>query len=259
MSWEWDSGSHTKVQTKSSGISKPKEDWVWHPIKLGPGAQGYGGHQLGELLEDEEYPCGFCSGTGAKPRSSKCSVCKGKGTVSVEPPAVKCAFCKGRGEEKPRTNVTCTACRGKGVVHVEAPIEICAHCRGTGKEPTNKLICIKCRGKGVVTVKEEEGLPGLGEEPEAVVAFAEEKAQEKVEEEPVRSASGSEREALEAVKQLGQADRIAVAKKMSPPVSSGYADQLCNALVKKGLLRRDRVLFSLTPNGETVSGNVRGS
>jgi len=276
MSWEWDSGSHIKVQTKNSGIRKLKDDWVWHPVKLGPGVQGYGGGQLGELLEDEEYPCGFCSGTGAKPRSSKCSVCKGKGTVSVEPPAVKCAFCKGRGEEKPRTNVTCTACRGKGVIHVEAPIEICAHCRGTGKEPTNKLICIKCRGKGVVTVKEEVGLLGPEEEqllspeekrllgpegdgPDVVASFIEEKPPEKVEEEPVRSASGSEREALEAVKQLGQADRIAVAKKMSPPVSSGYAEQLCNALVKKGLLTRDRVLYSLTPNGETVSGNFRGS
>ena len=152
MDWQWDSSSHKKIQTKS-GIKKLKDEWVWQPVKLSPGAQGYGSHQIGELLEDEVYPCGFCQGTGEKPKGSKCSVCKGKGTVSVEPPAVRCAYCRGKGEERPRTNVTCTACRGKGVIHVEEPIEPCPHCRGTGKEPTNKLVCIKCRGKGVVTVK----------------------------------------------------------------------------------------------------------
>jgi len=259
MARQWNSGSHNRIQTKNTGVKKLKDEWVWHPVKLGPAGQ-YGSHQVGELLEEGVHPCGFCSGTGEKPRGSKCSVCRGTGTVSVEPPAVKCAFCKGGGEEKPRSNITCTACRGKGVVHVEAPIEICAHCRGTGKEPTNKLICIKCRGKGVVTVKEEEGFLGPEEDgPDVVASFIEEEPQEKVEEEPVRSASGSEREALEAVGQLGQADRIAVARKMSPPVSSGYAEQLCNALVKKRLLTRDRTLYSLTPNGETALGNFRGS
>jgi RecJ-like exonuclease len=249
MTWQWDSGSHNKIQTKNAGIKKLQDEWVWQPVKLGPAGQ-YGSHQVGELLEEEAYPRGFCSGTGEKPKGSKCSVCKGKGMLSVEPPAVRCAFCKGRGEEKPRTNVTCTACRGKGIIHVEEPIEICQHCRGTGKEPTNKLICITCRGKGVVTVKEEE-LDTNG-------ASFEEISQGKLEEEPVRSASGSERDALETVGQLGQVDKIAVAKKMSPPVSSGYAEQLCNALVGKGLLTRDRVLYSLTPNGEKALGNFRG-
>jgi len=78
------------------------------------------------------------------------------------------------------------------------------------------------------------------------------------EEEPVRSASGSERDALEIVGQLGRAGGSAVAKKMSPPVSSGYAGQLCNALVGKGLLTRDRVSYSLTPDGEKALGNLRG-
>ena len=332
MEWQSDSRSHSRIQTKNSGIRKLKDEWIWQPLKLGPGVQGYDGHQLGELLEDEAYPCGFCSGTGEKPRGSRCSVCKGKGTVSVEPPAVKCAFCKGRGEEKPRTNVTCTACRGKGIIHVQEPIEICPHCRGTGKEPTNKLICITCRGKGVVTVNpvrseipqvsgsalaktsngvkeedtqsadleqeigafaekgsqinetekempvrsasvsehealevEEKFQSKVEEEPvhsasvsEHEVSELEEKSQGQVQEEPVRSASGSEREALEVVKKSGRADGVAVARNMSPPVSSGYAEQLCNALVRKGLLTRDRTLYSLTSGGEKALGNFRG-
>jgi len=250
MDWEWDSGSHKRAQTKNAGIKKLKDEWIWQPVKLGPAGQ-YGGHQIGELLEDEVYPCGFCNGTGEKPRGSKCSVCKGKGTVSVEPPAVKCAYCKGGGEEKPRSNVTCNACRGKGVIHVEEPVEICPHCRGTGKEPTNKLVCIKCRGKGVVTVKEEEETYGLEEEIEEVVgSFVEEKSKSKVKEGPVGSASGSEREALEVVKELCRADRVAVCRNMAPPVSSAYAEQLCNALVKKGLLIRVGILYSLTSDGE---------
>jgi len=69
----------------------------------------------------------------------------------VDPPAVMCAYCKGRGEEKPRSNVTCTVCRGKGFVSVAEPVEGCTHCRGTGAEPNNKLSCLKCGGKGVVT------------------------------------------------------------------------------------------------------------
>lgn len=254
MDWEWDSVSHKKTQARKTGIKKLKDEWIWQPVKIGPGAQGYGSHQIGELLEDGVYPCAFCNGTGEKPRGSKCSVCKGKGTVSVDSPAVRCAYCKGRGEERPRTNVTCTACRGKGVIHVEEPIEICPHCRGTGKEPTNKLICITCRGKGVVTVKEEE-TQELEEELEEVGSFVGEKSQVKVKEEPVHSASGSEREALEVVKELGRADRVAVARNMSPPVSSAYAEQLCNALAKKRLLMRNGILYNLTPNGEKALGN----
>jgi len=254
MSWQLDSGLHNKVQTKNSGISKLKDEWLWQPVKLGPAGQ-YGSHQVGELLEDEVYRCGFCSGTGHKPRGSKCSVCKGKETVSVEPPAVRCAYCRGSGEEKPRSNVTCTACRGKGVIHVQGPIEICPHCRGTGKEPTNKLVCVKCRGKGVVTVKEE--YTESADLEQQIDVFAEKGSQiNQVEKEmPVRSASGSEREALEVVKEFGRADRVAVARNMSPPVSSGYAEQICKALVKKGLLTRDRILYSLTPNGEKALGS----
>ena len=249
MGWEWDSISHKKTQINKSSIKKLKDEWVWQPVKIGPG-RPYGGHQAGMLFEDEIYPCGFCNGTGEKPRGSRCPVCRGSGTVSVEPPTVKCAYCKGKGEEKPRGNVTCIACKGKGVIHVEEPVEICLQCRGTGKELTNKLVCVKCRGKGVVTVKEEEGWESE-EELEKVNPFAE-IDQAEVKEERVGSASGSERDALEVVKELGQADRVAVSRRMSPPASSAYAEQLCNALVKKRLLVRSGILYSLTPNGKKV-------
>jgi len=242
MDWQWNESSHKDLQNGKSNIKKLKEEWLWQPANVGPG-QSYGGHHKGMLFEDETYPCGFCAGKGEKPAGSKCPVCRGSGTASVEPPAVKCAFCKGGGAEKPRSNVTCTACKGKGVVHVEAPVETCSYCRGTGKEPGNKLVCGKCRGKGVVTVREEaEGKYSLKEE---VDAFAEEKR-------PVGSASGSERDALRIIKELGRADGVTVARNMSPPVSTAYAGQLCGALVKKALLVRDGVVFSLTPDAQKV-------
>lgn len=138
------------------GVRKWQEEgWIWQSIEIG---KPYGGGRIrrtGQILTDEIYPCGFCKGEGEKPRGTKCSVCRGKGEVSLEPPTVICAFCKGGGEERPRTNVTCTVCRGKGVVSIQEPIEICSHCRGTGAEPTNKLPCIVCRGKGVITTKPE--------------------------------------------------------------------------------------------------------
>lgn len=249
MDWQWDLASHKRSQVKNSGIKKLKDEWVWHPVKVGPG-QSYGGHQMGALFKDETYPCGFCNGTGEKPRGSRCPVCRGAGTVSVEPPAVRCAYCKGKGEEKPRGNVTCTACRGKGVIHVEEPVETCSQCRGTGKELTNKLVCIKCRGKGVVTVKEEEMV--LEEKLKGVNYFTEEIPQAKEREAPVGSASGSERDALKIIKEFGQADRASVGRNMSPPISSAYAKQLCDALVKKRLLLQHRLLYSLTPHGEKV-------
>jgi len=241
MDWQWDSDLPKKVQTKGKGIKKIKDEWVWQPAKIGPG-QSYGGHQIGELFKDEAYPCGFCSGTGCKPKGSKCPVCRGTGTVFIDPPAIKCAYCKGAGTEKPRSNVTCSACKGKGVIHVEEPVEMCPRCRGTGKEVTNKLICITCRGKGVVSVKEEKEAWGFEQEPEDNNFFSKE--------EPVGSASGSERDALKIVKELGQADSVTVSKRMSPPVSSAYAGQLCLALVKKRLLLRSGLLYSLTPDGE---------
>jgi len=247
MDWEWDSKSHKKINSKDTGIKKLNEEWSWQPVRLDSKTQGYGGYQVGVILDGEANTCPYCKGTGERPKGSKCPVCKGKGTASVEPPAVRCAYCRGTGEEKPRTIITCTACRGKGIVHVEEPIEICPHCKGTGKEPTNKLVCIKCRGKGVVTVKREKEREIYdSEEIEKFGDFAQETYQVNKKERPIRSAvSGSEKEALEVIKRLGKSDRIAVAKNMSPPISSSYAEQLCNALLKKGLIVREGVLYSI--------------
>jgi len=154
---EWDTSTIEKGKRKGAGLKREHEELIWKPVKLSREGKSYaweGGGGTGQIFEEEVYKCGFCKGTGQKPRGSTCSVCRGSGEVAVDPPAVKCAYCKGRGEERLGTNITCTACRGRGIVHVEEPIEKCKHCRGTGAEPTNKLVCISCRGKGVVTVRE---------------------------------------------------------------------------------------------------------
>jgi len=104
------------------------------------------------ILIGEIFRCAFCDGSGMLPRSKgiKCPVCRGGGTVGVEPPALVCAYCGGKGEANPRTNITCIVCRGKGVVAVREPIRGCRACRGTGVEASSKLPCLACRGKGVV-------------------------------------------------------------------------------------------------------------
>lgn len=252
MDWKWDSKSYKKINTKDTGIKKLDEGWSWQTVKLDSNTQGYGSYQVGVFLDDEANSCPYCKGTGERPKGSKCPVCKGKGIVFVQLPAVRCAYCRGTGEEKPRSNVTCTACKGKGIIHVDEPIEICSHCKGTGKEPTNKLVCIKCRGKGVVTVKRENKQKIYNAaEIEKISNFSPENYRDiKKERKIYSSTSGSEKEALEVIKKLGKSDRIAVAKNMSPSVSSTYAEYLCNALVKKRLLIRDGVFYDLTPNDE---------
>ena len=247
MDWKWDSKSYKNISNKDTGIKKLNDDWVWHPVKLDSKAQGYDGYQVGVILDGEANTCPYCKGKGERPKGSKCPVCKGKGIVFVQLPAVKCAYCRGTGEEKPRTNVTCTACKGKGVVHVEEPIEICSHCKGTGKEPTNKLVCIKCRGKGVVTVKRENKQKIYNAaEIEKINNFAPKTYRDIKKERKIHSsASGSEKEVLEIIRRLGKLDKIAIAKNMSPPISSSYAEQLCNALLKKGLIVREGVFYSI--------------
>jgi hypothetical protein len=61
----------------------------------------------------------------------------------------------------------------------------------------------------------------------------------------VGSASGSERDALDVVRELGRADKMAVSRHMSPPISSTYAEKLCGSLVKKGILRKEGRYFIL--------------
>jgi len=247
MDWKWDSKSHKNLNSKDTGIKKLNEEWLWQTVKLDSNTQGYGGYQAGVILDDEANSCPYCKGTGERPKGSKCPVCKGKGIVFIQLPAVRCAYCRGTGEEKPRSNVTCTACKGKGIIHVDEPIEICSHCKGTGKEPTNKLVCIKCRGKGVVTVKKENKQKIYNAaEIEKISSFAPEIYRDIKKERKIHSStSGSEKEVLEIIKKLGKLDKIAIAKNMSPPISSSYAEQLCNALLKKELIVREGVFYSI--------------
>lgn len=121
----------------------------WQPYRA-PGYKGEVGTNLGEIIRSQEVSCAFCRGGGYKPRGTKCSICRGAGSVSITPPALRCAFCRGGGEEKPRSNITCTVCRGKGYVSITEPVETCSHCRGRGAEPGNKMPCLKCQGKGVI-------------------------------------------------------------------------------------------------------------
>ncbi|NQS88709.1 hypothetical protein HQ584_02830 [Patescibacteria group bacterium] len=133
MEWEWES---VVIKKKEKGITQP--DKPKKPV---------------ELLRDELYDCGFCGGTGEKPKGSVCSVCRGSSRIKLTPPVVKCASCKGRGEEKPRSNVTCTPCRGKGYVSVVEPVEACPVCKGVGRTRGSSLACVQCKGIGVVSVR----------------------------------------------------------------------------------------------------------
>jgi len=68
-------------------------------------------------------------------------------------------------------------------------------------------------------------------------------------EEIIRPPSGSEREAMEAIKEANGADQFRIGRRIG--VSVAYADMLCRALIKKGLLSRDTSgIHRLTPRGE---------
>lgn len=253
---KWDWKTQKGIQSRGSLMKKSPDEWVWYPVTLGSSPRQSNRSFLGKILEEDVYDCGFCNGTGEKPKGSKCSVCKGKGIVSVEPPAVICAYCKGRGEEKPRTNVTCTACRGKGIISVQEPIEICHHCKGRGAEPTNKLPCVVCRGKGVVTVKEEvesRQYLELEKEQRYLGAFTRQHQpppKDRQQKKTYCLPSGSEKEVLEIIYELGAADRVAVGTRMN--ISSSYANYLCKSLVKAGLLIFDSRKYALTPASEKL-------
>jgi len=144
------SGFNTAAASHESG----QDELLWTTTKIdGSGrhcSEKGGAIRDWKLLTETTHPCGFCKAKGEKPKGTACSVCRGSGKASLNPPAVICAFCKGRGEEKPRSNITCTVCRGKGFVSVTEPFIVCSHCRGKGSEPNNKLPCLKCKGKGVI-------------------------------------------------------------------------------------------------------------
>jgi DnaJ-class molecular chaperone len=63
---------------------------------------------------------------------------------------IKCAFCKGSGVYPHNGRVTCTVCSGKGMVTVKGATDTCPECEGTGQAIDSGLPCIKCRGKGVI-------------------------------------------------------------------------------------------------------------
>jgi len=248
--------SPKRIQSKESPIKKWHDEWIWESVKLGSSARHSNQSFLGKILNEDVYECGFCRGKGQKPPGSRCSTCGGKGTVSVNPPAVICAYCKGRGEEKPRTNVTCTACGGKGIISVQEPIEICHHCKGRGAEPTNKLPCIVCKGKGVVTIKEEvesRQYLELKKEPRYLGVLTKQNQpapKDKQQKKSNHLPSGSEKEALEIIYELGAADSAAVGTRMN--VSSSYADYICKSLVKAGLFILDSRKYALTPVAEEL-------
>lgn len=207
---------------------------VWEHVATAKDGRTYGRvGKVGQILRQQVYDCAFCKGTGTRSiggsMSGKCPVCKGKGTVHIQPPAMICAFCKGRGEEIRGSGLTCSVCKGKGVVSVQEPIKICPTCNGRGRPIGSSLYCMTCKGKGVVTVK-------TAKEGEA---------------QALRRPSGSEWEALQIIYELGQAGRHGVGAKMH--VGAAYADYVCKSLLKKGLIEREsRDIFVLSEAAEKV-------
>ncbi|MDP8258053.1 MAG: YuiA family protein, partial [Candidatus Aadella gelida] len=67
---------------------------------------------------------------------------------------IKCVFCKGTGVYPHNGRITCTVCSGKGMVTVnKGATEECFECKGTGRAVESGLPCIRCRGKGVILKK----------------------------------------------------------------------------------------------------------
>ncbi|MCG2727106.1 MAG: hypothetical protein L6244_00435 [Candidatus Methanoperedenaceae archaeon] len=252
--WSWDTKSHKGIRTDRQGIKKLPEEWLWEPVKMGPAHSSYGRGVVGKILTEKVYDCGFCRGTGERPKGSRCPVCNGKGTVSVSPPAVVCAYCKGGGEDKPRSNITCTACRGKGIISVQEPVEICSHCNGKGREPNNKLPCGACKGSGVVTVKQRVETQSVRRESIRYPSFNIQEYSSDEKEQKINFPTGSERDALKIITELGCAGRVTVGKRMG--VSSTYAEMVCGSLCKKGLITKgEGRIYYPTAKGETAIGH----
>jgi DnaJ-class molecular chaperone len=119
-------------------------------------------------MEKIKIKCAFCKGTGKDPfdllsQLAVCQVCKGTGKVEVMEPAIKCAFCKATGVYPAGARITCTVCNGKGMVTMstgggsayggKGATEECPKCRGAGAAKDSGLPCLKCGGKGVVSRK----------------------------------------------------------------------------------------------------------
>ncbi len=132
----------------------------WQSQKIG---------QKGEVLNRNDYTCGFCNGKGiiSHNKAIRCPACAGTGTVRVPGPAVICAYCNGNGRSHLNRDLTCNVCKGKGVVPIESNhIEICPLCKGLGRERGSSMPCLTCKGKGVVVkpkVTEEDNNITIGE------------------------------------------------------------------------------------------------
>jgi len=102
----------------------------------------------------KKIKCAFCDGKGVDPFGllstiSKCQVCGGEGSVTVEDPAIKCAFCKATGKHRD-LRLPCLVCGGKGMVNAPKGAKECPDCGGRGVAPANYLPCMTCGGKGVI-------------------------------------------------------------------------------------------------------------
>ena len=233
MDWKLEAENSSKVLNRHKGQHTDlHQGWKWDHEATTKDGGTYGRvGKVGQLLRQQVYDCPFCKGTGIRciggSMSGKCPVCKGKGTIKVQPPAMICAYCKGRGEEIRGSVLTCSVCKGKGVVSVQEPIKICPTCRGRGRPVGVSLYCGACKGKGVVTVKivKEGGTPALSRP------------------------SGSEWEAFQIIHELGRAGRHGVGARMH--VGAAYADYVCKSLLKKGLIEREsRDIFVLSEAAE---------
>ena len=225
--WKPDGKSARSVHQRVGGLDY--ETIPWKPVKV----SGFG-RRVGELLRDQDYQCAFCSGTGERPKGSKCPACRGQGQVRLNPPAVTCGFCKGTGENQPRMHVTCPVCRGKGVVSVVEPVKICSQCNGRGRIIGSPLYCSNCRGKGVVAA-EGKGIETRGD----TKTF-------------MARPSGTARNIADVIYQMGgRADYQQIARELR--ISPYYAESICKQMTERGYLEKNsRSVYALSSNCEKV-------
>jgi len=76
-------------------------------------------------------------------------------TTKIYAPA-KCAWCDGAGKRNVTygNQTSCSVCGGKGHVSIAQPVETCRQCEGSGKRGTN-VLCFHCAGTGWEHVAEK--------------------------------------------------------------------------------------------------------
>lgn len=251
MDLAWQKSSIRRVKRERDIVGGREEGWdsplTWETVRSGGSAAYSARTELKiNILDGDTYLCSFCQGKGEKPRGSLCSVCKGTGTVALQPPVIKCVYCRGRGEERPRSNITCTVCSGKGFVSVNEPIEMCPACDGRGSSRESKLPCTKCKGKGIIAATTY-----LKDEPADANRQLRDRNFYNNSDSRGRMPSGSEWEVLLAVKNLGAADSYAIGARMK--ISSEYAAHLSNSLCENNYLYKvSPKSMALTSKGEKV-------